>query len=88
MIQKSQCRLELGHKTTVLMALTFCMLPGYILTEFRQWSTLTHKVVSSDDPVYITFDIDRLDPLCSWDRLVVGGLTTTQVLLILNLLEI
>ena len=32
---KSQCKSEFGHKITVLMASTFCMLPGYILTEFR-----------------------------------------------------
>ena len=45
-----------------------------------------HKVVSSDDPVYITFDIDCLDPAFApgTGTPVVGGLTTTQVLQILQ----
>ncbi len=45
-----------------------------------------HKFVSPDDPVYITFDIDCLDPAFApgTGTPVVGGLSTTQVLPILQ----
>ena len=45
-----------------------------------------HNVISPDDPVYITFDIDCLDPAFApgTGTPVVGGLSTTQVLPILQ----
>ena len=45
-----------------------------------------HNVISPDDPVYITFDIDCLDPAFApgTGTPVVGGLSTIQVLPILQ----
>ena len=45
-----------------------------------------HDIISPEDPVYITFDIDCLDPAFApgTGTPVVGGLSTTQVLPILQ----
>ena len=46
------------------------------------WFSKINNIISSEDPVYITFDIDCLDPAFApgTGTPVVGGLSTAQVL--------
>ena len=52
----------------------------------QEVNKLIHDIVKSSDPVYITFDVDCLDPAFApgTGTPVVGGLSTTQALLILH----